>query len=139
MSMAEGGREGMTMTARRTEAREFAVEHGCAWTAVIVAIIYLRPRTNSQHTHTEPPIRIHVRLRNLVEGRWNTHVENVTRYPPGVRDSLCGVSQPELWENGMAARTTAKFQGPSSPQLHILYSIGRPVALSAMLMLLYRS
>jgi hypothetical protein len=35
--------------------------------------------------------------------------------------------------------TVAKFHGPSSPQLHIEYRIGRPVALSALLMLLYRS
>lgn len=37
------------------------------------------------------------------------------------------------------ASTTAKFQGPSSPQLHIEYRIGRPVALRAWDMLLYRS
>lgn len=36
-------------------------------------------------------------------------------------------------------RTGAKFHGPSSPQLHNEYKIGRPVAFSALDMLAYRS
>ena len=45
------------------------------------------------------------------------------------------------WANRLEdeALTLAKFHGPSSPQLHIEYRIGRPVAMSARDMLLKRS
>lgn len=60
-----------------------------------------------------------------------TYVVDVARDAPAIRDGLSGRFQRDASPNGVGARTLAKFHGPSSPQLHIEYRMGRPVAFRA--------
>ena len=73
------------------------------------------------------------RGRTGAPGGRGTHVHDVARDAPAVRDRLCRQFQKPHRARGVRAQvlTSAKFHGPSSPQLHMEYKIGRPVAFRA--------
>lgn len=59
------------------------------------------------------------------------YVHDITGYPPGVCNCLSKTDQSSI-TGSMEALTGAQFQGPSSPQLHIAYTISLPVDWSAL-------